>query len=483
MPFSKPGYHVLMVDDSEDDYLIVKEIMAELGSMYHLDWASSYDKGREAILANSHDLYMIDNVLGAGYGVDLIRETCAQGCDKPMILLTGVGNKQLDIDALKAGAADFLVKDNLNLDGLERSLRHCLQRFEYGRMFLEQQRLFRSFFETSIAPTFILNSDFVVEESNPAFQNKFGSHLDNNSVSAIFSDEGDFEKVKNHLSQGKKLENWFTILIDHEQLGTEVLINISAYHSQYNDQLHYFGVINDITQMRKTEKQLALAEQVNMTGRMARIMAHEIRNPLTNINLAVDQLREEFEEQEVTGENLAFIDLIKRNSQRIDNLITDLLNTTRETKIRKQENDLASIIRNALKLVADRIILKKITLTVDDLADGMILALDSERLKIAFLNIFTNAIEAMENPEIRELKISMLSNENDISVLISDTGIGMTEEVKKRIFEPFYTGRSGGIGLGMTTVVNILTAHDASIHIDSEPGKGTRFTISFPLHG
>src|SRR5262245_50296696 len=144
MPFKKKAYSILMVDDSEDDYLIVREIISELGDLFHLDWISSYEKGMDAILANTHDLYMIDNVLGAGYGVDLIREICGQGCDKPMILLTGVGNKQLDIDALMAGAADFLVKDNLNLDGLERSLRHCLQRYEYGRMYQEQQRLFRS---------------------------------------------------------------------------------------------------------------------------------------------------------------------------------------------------------------------------------------------------------------------------------------------------------------------------------------------------
>src|SRR5690348_8097536 len=157
MPFSKPVYSILMVDDSEDDYLIVKELLSELGDRFHLDWCPNYDKGVELILTNQHDLYMIDNVLGVGYGVDLIRQICGQGCEKPMILLTGVGDKQLDIEALKSGAADFLVKDNLTTDGLERSLRHCLQRFEYSKMFMDQQRIFRSFFETSIAPTFIMN--------------------------------------------------------------------------------------------------------------------------------------------------------------------------------------------------------------------------------------------------------------------------------------------------------------------------------------
>src|SRR5690606_27426564 len=111
-------------------------------------------------LSEEYDLFMVDNLLGAHKGIDLIREASSKGCDKPMILLTGAGDKQLDIEALRVGAADYLVKSSLNADRLERSLRHCLQRYEYSRMYREQQRLFRQFFDTSFAPTFVLDSSF-----------------------------------------------------------------------------------------------------------------------------------------------------------------------------------------------------------------------------------------------------------------------------------------------------------------------------------
>ncbi len=469
-----------MIDDDEDDYLIISDLLAELNGSFTLDWVSSYDKGLEATRSGGYDLFMVDNLLGPQKGVDLIREASSFGCDKPMILLTGAGDKLLDIEALKVGAADYLVKSSLNTDRLERSLRHCLQRYEYSRMYREQQRLFRQFFNTSFAPTFILNAGFELEEMNPAFQNKFGKRLQGNSLCAIFADAGNFESMKEYMSSGKRLENWSAMLLDNENNGMESLINISSYSSEYNDKVHYFGVVNDITQLRKAEKELALAEQVNMTGRMARIMAHEIRNPLTNINLAADQLREELEEQNSDDENLAFVDLIKRNSERINNLITDLLNTTRETKIKKEEQDLSHIIRDSLDLIRDRIILKKITLNDQELSEGLRLALDAERLKIAFLNIFTNAVEAMEESETRQLRVVMKRNDKGVTIRISDSGAGMSEEVRKRIFEPFYTGRPGGMGLGMTAVINILTAHNAGIQVESETGKGTCFIITFP---
>lgn len=480
MPYKKSEYSILMIDDSEDDFMLIRGLMANMADTFHLEWISTYEYGFEAVLSNSHDLYMIDDYVADKSGLDIIREIRATGIEKPIIFLTRQGNRQLDIESLRLGASDFLVKPSLSGEGLEHSLRHCLQRYEYSRLYMENQRLLRSFFNTNNAPTFIMSADCFLEETNPAFIAKFGKDKVGKSIATIFADPHDFEFNLRNLQVVRPFQNWSTQLIDIEQNLIESSLNIFRYNNEADHRVYYFGVINDITQLRRAEKQLALAEQVSMTGKMARIMAHEIRNPLTNINLAADQLREELEERSMPQENVEFVDIIKRNSQRINNLIKDLLNSTRETRIRKTEADLAGVIRNTLKLIDDRIILKKINLKDEKLIDGVVLELDEERLKMAFLNIFTNAIEAMEHTTLRKLEIAMSTKGNDIKVLISDTGVGMSQEDKKRIFEPFFTKRSGGVGLGMTTVLHVLTAHDASIQIDSQEEKGTKFQISFP---
>ncbi|HCS20450.1 MAG TPA: hypothetical protein DIW47_07795 [Bacteroidetes bacterium] len=480
MPYKKSAYSILMVDDNEDDFALIKGLMASLGDIFKLDWVSGYEYGIEAVMSNSHDLYLIDDQIVDKSGLEFIREIRGYGIDKPIILLSREGSQELDIEAIKAGASDFLVKSSLSSRGFEHSLRHCIQRFEYTRMYQENQRLLRSFFTSNIEPTFIMDADCILKETNPAFQTKFGNDKIHTPIGSIFADQLDFEFNKKSLQVGRPFQNWSTLLIDREQNRIESSLNIFRYYSESDNLVHYFGVINDISQLRRAEMQLALAEQVSMTGKMARIMAHEIRNPLTNINLAADQLREELEARKVPSEFIEFADIIKRNSQRINNLIKDLLSSTKETKIQKCQTDLAGVIRQALELVNDRILLKKIQLKVDKLIDGSVLELDPQRLRMAFLNILTNAIEAMESTKTRKLEIAMTETSKEIKVSISDTGIGISEEDKKRIFEPFFTKRSGGVGLGMTTVLHVLTAHDASIQIDSSKGEGTSFQITFP---
>ncbi len=481
MPYKKSFYTILLIDDNEDDQLLLKGLIATIGEIFKLDWIGGYEYAIEAVMSNSHDLYLIDDQVVDKSGLDLIREIRGFGIDKPIILLTHTGSHELDIEALKTGASDFLVKSSLSPRGLERSLRHCIQRHEYTKLYHENQRLLHSFFTSNISPTFIMDSDCVLKETNPSFQSKFGNDKVGAWIAGIFAEQTDFEFNKKRLRVGRPFQTWSTILVDKEQNRIESSLNLFRYHTEADNKVHYFGVINDISQLRKAEMQLALAEQMTMTGKMARIMAHEIRNPLTNINLAADQLREELEARQIPVEYVEFVDIIKRNSQRINNLIKDLLDSTKETKIQKQKVDLAGVIRNALSLIDDRILLKKIRLKVDKLIEGIVLELDEQKMRMAFLNIFTNAIEAMENTEIRNLEIAMEVNKHEIMVHISDSGVGINDEDKKKIFEPFFTKRSGGAGLGLTTVLHVLTAHDAGIQIESTRDVGTKFQITFPI--
>src|SRR5271170_1572741 len=120
---------VMLVEDDEDDYILTRGHFTEMrGSRFQLEWFNSYQTGLEAMVRNRHDICLLDYRLGAKNGIDLLREAVKGGCQAPVILLTGLGQHEVDVEAMKAGAADYLVKASLQADVLERSIRYALER-------------------------------------------------------------------------------------------------------------------------------------------------------------------------------------------------------------------------------------------------------------------------------------------------------------------------------------------------------------------
>jgi len=126
---SGPTVKILLVDDDADDYVMTRDLLLEIESgSFQLDWVSSYEDGRKQVEQQNHDLYLVDHQLGAGTGLELLRESIAGGCRAPVILLTGLQERALDVEAMKAGAADYLVKGRIDAQLLERSIRYALER-------------------------------------------------------------------------------------------------------------------------------------------------------------------------------------------------------------------------------------------------------------------------------------------------------------------------------------------------------------------
>jgi signal transduction histidine kinase len=120
---------VLLVEDDEDDYVLTRDLLAEVsGYRFDLEWAPTYETGREALRQDRHDVYLFDYRLGGHDGLELLREAVARGCKGPVILLTGQGEREIDIEAMKAGASDYLSKGKIDAALLERSIRYAIER-------------------------------------------------------------------------------------------------------------------------------------------------------------------------------------------------------------------------------------------------------------------------------------------------------------------------------------------------------------------
>jgi signal transduction histidine kinase len=244
---------------------------------------------------------------------------------------------------------------------------------------------------------------------------------------------------------------------------------VAEYQRQLQERIADLGKANEeLLQMRNVEKFAA-------TGRIARTIAHEVRNPLTNINLAVEQLQSELE-RSVGRSSELLLGMIQRNSDRINLLITDLLNSTKFADLRYQEIELGELLDETLELAGDRIVLNGATVIRNYSEDPCIISVDIKRMKIALLNIIVNALEAME-PGKGVIQLRTYAANHKCFISISDNGPGIDEEALSKVFEPYYTSKQAGTGLGLTSTQNIILNHNGVITLESKKGEGAAFTI------
>ena len=233
--------------------------------------------------------------------------------------------------------------------------------------------------------------------------------------------------------------------------------------------------IDELYKINSELLELKSIEKFLVTGRIARTIAHEVRNPLTNINLATEHLKSEIEHNSETD---MLFELITRNGNRINQLINDLLNSTRESHMNFMKVNINEVLDSSLELAKDRMELKHISVIKKYSEDICDVPVDVEKIKIAFLNVIVNAIEAMQ-PDVGVLHISTEGRNDRCIVTISDNGKGLDKDELSKLFEPYFTTKENGAGLGLTNTQNIILSHRGNISAQSQPGKGTTFVITF----
>ena len=244
---------------------------------------------------------------------------------------------------------------------------------------------------------------------------------------------------------------------------------------QYRKQLE--ENITELQRMNAELRELKSLEKFTATGRIARTIAHEVRNPLTNISLATEQLQEMATHH---SDSTMLLDMISRNANRINLLVSDLLNATRFVQLEFTEIDINELAEETLELAKDRIELKQIMVEKEYSDELCKVSVDTEKMKLALLNIIVNAIEAMEkNNGILQLKTKKQGNKCLIE--IKDNGVGMDEDTLQKLFEPYFTAKQKGSGLGLTNTQNIILNHGGNIKVYSKPGHGSTFIVMLDI--
>jgi len=228
-------------------------------------------------------------------------------------------------------------------------------------------------------------------------------------------------------------------------------------------------------------QQLSHSEKLAIIGQMATRMAHEVRNPLSavslNLALLADEVRAapEFDLQEVES----LLESLQTEVNRITQILDEYLRYARLPKLLLQPGNLNTVVKDLCQFLEPEIKKANVKLILS-LDDNLLLAnIDAGQLRLVGINLVRNALDAM--PQGGKLHISTIYQKEQMELKISDTGVGIHKENLETIFQPFYSTKPGGTGLGLPYAQEIVHAHGGGILCESSPGKGTSFTVIIPL--
>jgi len=239
--------------------------------------------------------------------------------------------------------------------------------------------------------------------------------------------------------------------------------------------------IEDVTEKRAKEARLRRAESLAALTTLTAGVAHEIKNPLGSIGIHLELMKKEMsgKQQIETQKVMENLLIIKEEVDRLNRIVMDFLFTVRPMNAELSYDELNRVVRELLDFMKFEIAGAGITVDTDLAKANPQILMDERYMKQAVLNILKNAISAM--PDGGMLRVQTVQKGNELLLKISDTGIGIPDEHMEKIFEPYFTTKDFGSGLGLTLVYKIVKEHMGDIEVNSKVGEGTSITLRFPV--
>jgi PAS domain S-box-containing protein len=502
---------VLLIEDDEDDYILTRELLSEVkGGKYAVDWAPSYEEGLKVAGRREHHVCLVDYRLGERSGVQLIREAREFGLTTPMILLTGQGNHDVDVEAIEAGATDYLVKDETSIARLERTIRYavelnterCRAEEKLAEIKRAQEELrtseirYRRLFEAARDGILILNGvTLKITDVNPFMTELLGYSPDEFLGKelweiGLFSDKGVSQNAFRELQAKRYLRYEDLPLQTSQGMLREVEFVSNAYEEDGHQVIQCN--IRDITERKLIEVELKRArdvalESVRLKSEFLANMSHEIRTPMN----AIIGMTELVMETVIDDQQRGYIDTIASSAESLLIIINDILDLSKiEAGMLTFETidfDLRFTVESVLELVAERVRAKELEMAL--LFDRDVptrLCGDPTRLHQILTNLVANAVKFTESGKVA-VRVSKQSEKDErvtIRIDVTDTGIGISENDQKALFTPFVqadgsvTRRYGGTGLGLAIAKQLVEMMGGTIGVISEPGSGSTFSFT-----
>lgn len=255
-------------------------------------------------------------------------------------------------------------------------------------------------------------------------------------------------------------------------------ITASPIKDYENQIMGFLFLFRDLTQIRELKKQVETNKRLAAIGKLAAGVAHEIRNPLSSIKGFATYFGKRYEDKDSDKE---IAQIMVKEVERINRSVTQLLEFAKPMAVEKKQVDIKEMITHSLKLVHHDLKQKNIETKVNIDTEKIAIHTDGDRMNQVLLNLYINAIEALDDKGILEIQVQDAPKYEQIEIRVRDNGQGMDEASLDLIFDPYFTTRPTGTGLGLSIVHRIIENLDASIRVESKKGKGTCFIINLPV--
>jgi len=485
---------ILIVEDEGLIASSIKNILRHLGYSETYIAASSTE-AIQTIEDKNPDLVLADIVLeGDVNGIEMAKQI-KEKYKIPLIYLTAHSDEKTIEKAKMSEPYGFITKP-FKIEELRIALEIAFHKFKMEKKVLESEEKYHLLTEAVMDIIFSLDQKGKFTFISSAFDRITGlngeKYIGKHFTSVLASEriEEALERFKQRLS-GEELPLFETEIIRKGGKTIPVEINTTSFDDKIVERKGFIGTIRDISKrklseeelkntsnlLHQTQEELIQTKTLANLGVLAAGIAHEIRNPLANISALSQYSMRKFKLDEQMRNNL---EAIMRSSERANGIIKDLLDFAKPRELKIDKISIIDIISRVCKLTEAKRLNQQVILQFGYEKNLPKIEIDEKQIEQTLMNIVMNSIEAM--PKGGCLTINVKQVDGFILIAIQDTGKGIPKKNIDKIFNPFFTNKKEGVGLGLSVAHRIIQSHKGKVDVKSTYNKGTTFTIALPVH-
>jgi signal transduction histidine kinase len=518
----KPRVTVLLIEDNPRDAQIMRDALLDAkDTAFSVEWVDCVSRGVDRLARGAVDLILTDLQLSDSKGLQTVTRIREQANGVPIIVLTSLDDEALAMQALQEGAQDYLVKGYIQVYPflLVRSIRYAIERSR-----AEQERLrLASFPEQHPHPIIEVDMTGMVTYANPAARAQFADLPPSGErhpilaglvEAAVSLQREKRDALVRHIAHGTRTYEQHISYHPESRLVRSYLIDITERRQAEEREKEFAEAVaaaavaekkraaeldEAYQELKRTQEMLVQAEKMAAVGQLASGIAHEVKNPLGVILHCVNYLEPELGPK--GGPQADVLQVMREAVKTSDKIIRGLLDFSRPSPLELRPAPILKVINASLALVHAQAHDRKIRLITQVALDLPPVMVDENQMQQVFVNLILNAFHAM--PDGGELTIrarlrrltepkggvgrrtndAFQVGETALVCEVEDTGTGIPREILPKVFNPFFTTKppGEGVGLGLAITASIVEGHRGVIHIDSAEGRGTTVSIILPL--
>lgn len=487
------SYNVLVIEDDPVDQRAFQRFVKGNGSHYNYTIAESVEEAKSILAAERFDIVLSDYLLGDGTVFDIFNLQT----DLPIILITGAGDEEIAVKAMKSGAYDYLIKDleQNYFKVLPATVENAISRKKARDALRESEEKYRTLTENINVGVYrnTVGPDGGFIEANPAMVRMFGYESKEEffaiTVADLYQNPDDSTKFNEKLLRERFVRNEELQLKKKD--GTPFIGSVSAVAAEDGGRAvkFYDGIIEDITERKKEEKEreriLKAFEAKNKElERFTYTVSHDLRSPLVTVQGFISMLQTDLEqnEREKAETDLKYI---SNAATQMDTLLSDTLQLSRIGRVANPPEDVpfGEIVHEALEQTAEQIKSSGAEISVAEVDDLPTVHVDRMRIAEVLVNLIENSIKYMSDTASPEIAIGHHRKDKEAVFFVKDNGIGIDKNQHEKVFELFYKldKNSEGTGAGLAIVKRIIEVHGGRIWIESEKGTGCTVYFTVPV--